>query len=195
MPRKIITKPDKLGRMAPVERLFDTITPEKFMTALETAAMANGEPRFKKFRDYLLYKGDPRKPISFLTACKVCDISFRDMMDLMNDHRHMETVMQAMMAAPQVMADIGEDARSKDEGCPRCDGLGEVENGKDKPARVCPLCEGSGKIRKQGDSEARKMLLEVGGFTKKSPAVAIQQNFGQPNTLERTIGYVQKALK
>lgn len=98
---------------------------------------------------------------------------------------------QAARHVPQVLDDIGEDAKSRLVPCLKCGGSGKeggaiddelLEILGDTDALLeefpdCEYCNGSGHLRQIGDSDSRKILLETMGiYNKKGPAVAIQKN-------------------
>ena len=69
---------------------------------------------------------------------------------------------------PAIAADIGDDARSRDESCPACQGTGSLiasaaANAADAEldAGQCPSCKGSGTIRVMGDKHARDMVVGI----------------------------------
>lgn len=92
---------------------------------------------------------------------------------------------------PQVLDDIGEDAKTRLVPCMKCGSTGkelgdeldpellEILGDSAIPADApdCGYCNGSGHLRQIGDSDSRKILLETLGLTnKRGPVVAIQKN-------------------
>lgn len=92
---------------------------------------------------------------------------------------------------PQVLDDIGEDAKSRIVQCLKCRSTGRELSDDIDPelleilgdaaipadAPPCGYCNGSGALRQIGDSDSRKILLEtLGIYNKKGPLVAVQKN-------------------
>lgn len=76
---------------------------------------------------------------------------------------------------PAIASDIGEDARSKDEPCPSCQGTGSLPavvlaeaSDAELDAAECRMCKGTGSIRVMGDKHARDLTVNLLGLGQKS---------------------------
>jgi len=120
------------------------------------------------------------------------------------EHYNLQRGMMLMVGkVPKVMLDVAEDAQSKMENCPRCDGMGEIQHEKIEMrpdgevkvslTRVCPQCKGAKEIRVSGSRDARALMFETMKLTgQRGPLVAIQQNFGE--RLGQTVGTIEKMI-
>lgn len=185
---------------APIEMWMSAVGKDEMVQALEHTH----DPRHGKLAKLLV---DPRRPLTLVKACKEADVTLADFVEAFQKYQvHLGTV-RLMRHIPQVMEDVGEDAKSRSEPCMRCDAWGYIKVGDDvvlqeeQPEwvpdgnRLCPQCHGRKEVRVPGDKLARELVFEAVGLTgKKAPAVAIQQNFSQPNTIEQASMATQKLL-
>ena len=117
-----------------------------------------------------------------------------DLFEIFRDYYHSQGMMTMVKALPDLAHDIVGDSRSRLVCCEICSGWGQVVRDPDaeEPVKApCPACEGSGKIRKPGDGDARKLLAETVGWTKKAgvggmgAAVNININTGVESVIEQ----------
>ena len=178
----------------PVEEFLEAAGKDEVLNALKWSDNA----QMKALLGYLL---QPR-PLKFLSACMKAEVTLNQLQDLYSNYQRIAGVMRMSQHIPQVFEDVAIDAKSKMASCPRCDGYGEIEDlsaekreGEDPPTRKCPTCKGAKEVRVPGDKLARELVFESLEMTgKKGPSVAIQQNFGQPSSIEATIAMTQKLL-
>jgi len=193
MSRKLTIAP------APVEMFMNAVGRDEMVQALEHS----GDPRMGRLVKLLM---DVR-PISVPAACRKASVTMVDFVEAYQKYKVHEGTVRLMKHIPQVMEDVGEDAKSKSEPCMRCDAWGYVKLREDEhlieeqPAwvpegnRICPQCHGRKEVRVPGDKLARELAFEAVGLTgKKAPAVAIQQNFQQPSSIEQASLLTQKLL-
>ena len=106
-------------------------------------------------------------------------------------------------AAPDIMRDTAEDAKSQKAICMVCQGTGEMfehpEDPSDRPvASVCPNCLGDGTFRVPGHDKSRELFFKTMGLTKRDPVFAQQINIGpssSPPTVEDFVIENQRAEK
>ncbi len=178
----------------PVEEFLEAAGRDEVLNALKWS----DNPEMKALLGYLL---QPR-PLKFLSACEKAQVTLHQLHDLHSNYQRILGVMRMNQHVPQVFEDVAIDAKSKMASCPRCDGYGDIEDasaehreGKPVPTRKCPVCKGEKEVRVPGDKLARELVFESLEMTgKKGPSVAIQQNFGQPSSIEATIAMTQKLL-
>jgi len=181
-------------RPAKVEQFLEAAGKDEVLNALKWSDNA----QMKQLLGYML---QPR-PLNFLTACMKSEVTLNQLIDLYSNYQRITGVMRMSQHIPQVFEDVAIDAKSKMASCPRCDGYGVIEDlsaehrkGKKPPTRKCPVCKGIKEVRVPGDKLARELVFESLEMTgKKGPSVAIQQNFGQPSSIEATIAMTQKLL-
>lgn len=119
----------------------------------------------------------PHKPL-LVTLCRKAGVSMNQIMNLMKDTAIAEGTVRMFTALPQVMEDVGQDAKTRTRTCSVCMGVGsvvidaEVEGTK----RFCLNCEGTGKVREIGDRHARDLLFETAELTNRKVPL-INQNF------------------
>ncbi len=81
------------------------------------------------------------------------------------------------LSAPKIAADITADSRSIPDICPRCEGAGGIRSNPEADLIQCPRCGGEGHVRLPGSTDARKIMAEAVGWTKRGgPLVAVQVN-------------------
>jgi len=173
----------------------DAVPRAKLSAALESSP----DPRFTALQAALA-KPDGRAT-SLVTLCRKLDISWHELVEFYRDFQMQATMLVAMEHAPEVMADVAVDSKSRMEPCPRCDGEGLVadpavsEEGDVRLTKKCVRCDGAGKVRVSGDAAARALLFEAMGLKgQKGPLVAQQINFGSGGLepLEKTMSVVQR---
>lgn len=185
--------PRVASRDLPMKRFIENVPDNEFSAALESSP----DPKFATF---LAARADPAyATLSFSALCRKFNISLQDVDDLWRNHQLHRGMIQMMTHVPQVLEDVAQDAKSKMVVCTRCDGEGVLvsNNGPDDTggARVCPVCDGAKKIKVSGDKAARDLVFESIGLTgKRSPMVAIQQNFGLDSGLEDILISTQRVL-
>ncbi len=95
---------------------------------------------------------------SRFTLAKLCERVGLTSMDLLNAFRNYQLlrgIIEMSRRAPEIMANVAEDARSRMETCKGCQGEGTVNT------RRCPQCEGEGLTRVPGDHRSRKLLFQT----------------------------------
>lgn len=159
---------------------------------VQQALAESKDPRFAEFLERIMM---PRyKRISLQTIAKACNIGLAEFSNWWQKQSTHQAIAIVQNAAPQIAADMAQDARSIDAVCERCDGMTWISaphglpsetpgyrpitvDGEPRWIRDCPVCTG-GRVRKPGDAHARDRVLEMGGLLKKGPGVMITQNFG-----------------
>jgi hypothetical protein len=128
-----------------------------------------------RYETLALMMGDPAfAGLTFATLCKKNNITLHEMQMLYTDGMRQLALLKMSNALPDLMMDVAEDAKSKMEACPRCDGQGIVPDTGDR-TKDCPACQATGKIRRIGDRHARDLVFESAKLTKQTgPLVAIQ---------------------
>lgn len=144
--------------------------------------LADNEGSGEKFRMMAAMMLDPAYArMRLATIARKCRISLAELQQVYTDGMRHIGMLQMATALPQVMADVAEDALSKTQVCPRCDGLAATDSDVD-----CPICEGKGQIRVAGDKHARDLVFEAMKLTKNGgPLVAVTQNFGRSAAEEK----------
>ena len=82
-------------------------------------------------------------------------LSSIDLLDAFRNFQLLRGIIEMSRVAPEIMADVAEDARSRMETCKGCQGEGTVNT------RRCPQCEGEGLTRVPGDYRARKLIFQA----------------------------------
>jgi hypothetical protein len=133
-------------------------------------------------------------------VAKGCGIDLLEFNQWWSKASAQRAIAEAQLASPGVVEDLIEDAKSKDDVCDRCDGIGSVaappglegdilsyrlarEASEEHGAiytRTCPKCAGKGTVRCSGDAHARDRLMEIAGLSAgaKGAAVVIQNFSG-----------------
>lgn len=180
-------KHDKHGRElpnnpaadVPMRRFRENIDPDKLELFL-------GEN--EKYQLFLHALHDPTHAhLTFATICRKFSISLHELQTLYTDGMRHLGLLEMAANLPQVMVDVSEDAKSRMEHCPRCDGEGVVWFGSEanRQSKSCPQCRGTKEVRVSGDKHARDLVFESMKLTaQKGPLVAIQQNFGGGDGLD-----------
>lgn len=162
---------------------------------VQQALAATEDPRFKEFLERINMPKYSR--VSLQTIAKACCIPMAVMQAWWQKASVQRAVAVAQTQSVIITQHMAEDAKSVDDECPRCEGLGFVAAApglpntvpgykliskatKDQPERWirdCPKCKGATTVRTPGDSHSRDKLLDMAGLVKKGPAVNITQNF------------------
>lgn len=173
---------------------LDTLDPENRQD-VQFALAGSQDTRFVAFLERL---GTRRfgKKISLQTIAKSCGIELAEFNKWWQQASTQRAIAIAQTQSVTVMSDMAEDARSRNEACARCDGLGFVRADIGLPLdtpgyrpleleagvqwiRDCPKCKGTRMVREPGDEFSREKLLETSGLiNKKGPGFQIIQNFG-----------------
>lgn len=163
------------------------------------AALAS-QPEESRFRTLLsLMESDTTATLP--TMCRKAQVTMPMMCNLMREAAVAEGTVRMMLSLPQVMEDVGEDAKTKLRTCTVCEGEGEVQekDGDGTPVgdkKMCLNCEGEGTIRETGDKHARDLLFETAELTNKPRGPLIEQNFDMRDTgLRRTMAMTQDLLE
>ena len=134
----------------------------------------SGDERF--FRLYDALHDDAYRNTSPGTLCRKFGISLQDLVDVWMEYNRLMGLMYAATQLQQIMADVTNNALSRDVVCPRCDGLKNVRDG-EAESRICPVCRGEGSVKVPGDPHARELVLEVlGVIGRKGPAIRFEEN-------------------
>lgn len=188
MPRKRTTGKthDKNGREMTVRARID-MPMVNFTKALDQNALKNAlaaypeDSRYRQLLELMLTPYQGSQP-TLSTLCRKVNVSLTDLMNLMKDYHVAEGTIRMMQQLPQVMEDVGEDAKSQMKPCPRCDGEGTLKEERATEDGVhltkqCPECKGKGEQRVTGDKHARDLMFETAKLTnQRGPLVAQQFN-------------------
>jgi hypothetical protein len=175
---------------------LDTLNP-RANEIMRIALAASPDIRFRTFLERV---DSPRfLRVSFATIAKGCDISLMEFQEWWRKASTQRAITQAQLASPELVSDLIEDSRTREDVCDRCDGLGTViapanldpeqvpgyhlikeatPNTDAIYTRTCPRCAGVGKIRKSGDSHARDLLVEIAGLKDTPKGASVVLNFG-----------------
>jgi hypothetical protein len=136
-----------------------------------------------RFAKLLKMMADPAKAGKrFAHLCRSAGLSLKDVCDLYIDRQRQSGFMRLAGSLPEVMADVGEDAKSKKTPCRACEGSG-VAPDTDIP---CAECGATGVVRTPGNAQARDLVFETFKFTgQRGPLVAFQQNINNESSSER----------
>lgn len=191
---KKILKKDKHGRPLPDRPSLD-LPMQRFAETVDRDALSLFLSQNEKYTGFLSALHDPAYArLSFAKLCRDFHISLHELQTLYTDGQRQLGLLRMSSALPQIMEDVGEDAKSRQIVCPRCDGYKTLtiileRDDAGKPIkteeRTCPVCKGIGEIRQVGDKHARDLVFETAKLTgQKGPMVAIQNNFGAGSTLD-----------
>jgi hypothetical protein len=175
---------------------LDTLNP-RANEIMQQALAASPDIRFRTFLDRVM---NPRfLRVSLATMVKGCGISLTEFQEWWRKACTQRAIAQAQLASPELVSDLIEDSRTREDVCDRCDGLGTViapanldpeqvpgyrlvkeatPNTDAIYTRTCPRCAGVGKIRKSGDSHARDLLVEIAGLKDTPKGASVVLNFG-----------------
>jgi hypothetical protein len=176
---------------------LDTLNPRANMV-MQKALAASPDVRFQEFLERVMTPKYRRA--SLATIAKGCGIDLLEFNQWWNKASAQRAIAEAQLASLSVVEDLIEAAKSKDDVCDRCDGIGSVaappglegdipgyrlarEASEEHGAiytRTCPKCAGVGTVRRSGDAHARDRLMEIAGLSPgaKGAAVVIQNFSG-----------------
>lgn len=173
-------KKDRHGRAVPPHDTRKDVPMRRFAESIDTEQLgvflsSSGNERYETL---FMMMGDPAyAALTFPSLCKKAGVTLHEMHSLYTDGMRQLALLKMSNALPDLMADVAEDAKTKMENCPRCDGLGFITS-KEGDTRNCPTCEGKMKVRRVGDRQSRDLIFEAAKLIRQSgPLVAIQQNF------------------
>lgn len=113
---------------------------------------------------------------SFMVMCRRFAVPLSRLQALYTEGMRHLGLLRMSTELPQVMADVAEDAKSRDIPCPRCDGKMIIKTQEGDSA--CHVCKATGTVRVPGDKHARDLVFESMKLTNQAgPLLAIQQNF------------------
>lgn len=179
MGRKALTK-DRSGRGLnkqpardkAVARFVETIDYRRLEMIL--AADERYHLLLQMMRDPLIFASGKGR-MSFAAVIRKANVTLADIQKLYIDGSKQLGVLELANRFPAIAADIGEDAKSRDEACPACMGTGamqgvHIEDASDSEldAGQCKACKGSGAIRVMGDKHARDMVANLLGLGQKA---------------------------
>ena len=163
---------------------------------VQLALASSSDVRFNEFLERIKERRYAR--ISPQAIAKACGIDLMEFQTWWNRQSSQVAIAKAQNRSIEVVEDMIQDARSSEDVCPRCDGLGfvaapaglpgdtdgykciepETAQQEAKYIRTCPKCIASGRIRKIGDAHARDRVLEMSGLIKKDKGPLVSLNFG-----------------
>ena len=135
-----------------MKRLGENITRDEMVGALYSST----DERAVRL---LQMMGDPA--FANFSLGKLCQRVGLTSIDLLNAFRNFQLlrgIIEMSRVAPEVMANVAEDARSRMEICKGCQGKGMIN------ARRCPQCQGEGQVRVPGNYRARKLMFQTLGL-------------------------------
>ena len=92
------------------------------------------------------------------------------------EHNKLLGLMYMATHLAQIMADVTNNALSRNVVCPRCDGLKNVRDGEGE-SRICPVCRGEGSVKVPGDPHSIQLVFEaLGVIGRKGPAIRFEEN-------------------
>jgi len=132
-----------------MKRLATTLSQDELVGALHSSAderavrllQMMGDPAFAQF--------------SLGKLCQRVGLTSIDLLNAFRNYQLLRGIIEMSRVAPEIMADVAEDARSRMETCKGCQGEGMINT------RRCPQCEGEGVARVPGDYRARKLMFQT----------------------------------
>ena len=214
--KTLMTEKDGIRGLVPArnrgyrDRVFskylDTLNPRANLD-MQKALAASPDVRFQEFLERVMTPKYRRA--SLATIAKGCGIDLLEFNQWWGKASAQRAIAEAHLASPGVVEELIEDAKSKDDVCDRCDGIGSVaappglagdipgyrlarEASEEHGAtytRSCPKCGGAGKVRRSGDAHARDRLMDIAGLSPgaKGAAVVIQNFSGASHASAVTI--------
>jgi hypothetical protein len=187
---------DRKGHNQALQRFYDALGQDEMVQALHHSA----DPRVVMLLEYMF---DPKyRNDSFTKLCKECNLHLGDVVDAFRRYKFDLGIVAMAHAAPRIMKDTAEDAKSSKALCMTCMGLGEVLEPDTDPEQppsklTCPNCVGEGTFRVPGHDKARELFFKTMGPKTKAPLIAQQFNFPPDNTpsVEDVITEAEKASK
>jgi hypothetical protein len=120
----------------------------------------SGDERFYRLHDVL--HDDIYRKTSPGTLCRRFGVSLLDLHELWRRHTLTLGMMLMENRLPAVMEGLSLFSMSREEACPRCDGIGSVREGDTR--RECPRCEGVARVRVPGDPHSLRLWFEIMGL-------------------------------
>ncbi|MEE8470096.1 MAG: hypothetical protein V3S51_02065 [Dehalococcoidia bacterium] len=192
-----MVKLDRKGHNAALQRFFHALGEDDMVQALHHSA----DPRVVLLLEFMF---DPKhRDSSFTKLCKECGLHLGDIVDVFRRYKLDLGIIAMAKAAPRIMADTAEDAKSQKALCMTCMGVGEViqqssdPDGEDE-ASTCPNCVGIGTFKVPGHDKSRELFYKTMGLTKSAPLIAQQINVSSSNappSVEEFVLENQKAEK
>jgi len=192
-----MAKLDRRGHNEALQRFFHSLGEDEMVQALHHSA----DPRVLQLLEYMF---DPRyKNDGFTKLCKECNLHLGDIVDVFRRYKLDLGIVAMAKAAPIIMKDTAEDAKSQKALCMTCMGAGEVLQTAPDPAEepestICPNCVGEGTFKVPGHDKSRELFYKTMGLTKRDPMFAQQINIGPssaPPSVEEFVTETQKAEK
>ncbi len=125
-------------------------------------------------RDPLVFASGKGR-MSFAAVIRKANVTLADIQKAYIDGSKQLGVLELANRFPAIAADIGEDACSRDEACPACQGTGSLPgvalaeaSDAELDAAKCKACKGSGLMRVMGDKHARDMVANLLGMGAKA---------------------------
>lgn len=111
--------------------------------------------------------------LSFAAVMRRANVTLAEIQKIYIDGSKQLGVLELANRFPAIAADIGEDAKSRDEACPICQGAGVLpalgqESEEMVDAEDCKSCKGKGTVRVMGDKHARDMVANLLGLGQKA---------------------------
>src|SRR3990167_4020513 len=136
------------------------------------------DPRYhlllQMMRDPLVFASGKGR-LSFAAVLRKVNVPLADIQKVYIDGSKQLGVLELANRFPAIAADIGEDAKSRDEACPVCQGegslpLAQLEGATDGEldGMECKACKGSGMIHVMGDKHARDLTVSLLGLGQKA---------------------------
>jgi len=192
-----MAKLDRRGHNEALQRFFHSLGEDEMVQALHHSA----DPRVVLLLEYMF---DPKyRNDSFTKLCKECSLHLGDIVDVFRRYKLDLGIIAMAKAAPTIMSDTAEDAKSQKALCMTCMGVGEVLQAASDPdeeptASMCPNCVGEGTFKVPGHDKSRELFYKTMGLTKSGPMIAQQINVNpstSPPSVEDFVLENQKAEK
>lgn len=193
-------KKRKLGNLQKKEKTMnDMLSKEMTREELKPVLRSVADKRFEQMFDMMHDPAHSNKSLS--TIARECGVQHMELCDAIRKYKMGIGIVRMSKHVPDIMEDVAVDAKSREDVCPHCEGVGTVlrdqtvqmEGESLKATKVpveCPKCHGKTTIRKPGDTNSRKLIYESIGLTGKTPLIAVQNN-----TLTATFDGPEELLK
>jgi hypothetical protein len=143
--------PVRADRDLPLNWFFEDVPRAGFDEAL----LLSGDKRFYRLHDAL--HDDAYRHTSPGMLCRRFGVSLHDLCGLWQQYNVSLGMIRMANHLPTVMQDVAEESLSREESCPRCDGIGSQIG----YAGGCPMCQGVGRVRVPGDPHSRRLLFKI----------------------------------
>lgn len=201
--------------MAPRKRIKPSVQQTRYLTELERLvpvpdliafcmrqSTEEGDRWFKLAR--LLktnmggapWRGRNAPPRLLASMALECRLSYGEVLVAYVREQQQNALLRQSVHVPQVLEDIADDSKNREEPCPKCEGEGQVF--KDGEQRRCTRCKGTGTILRRGDKDARQQFLEVQRLVErggKGVTVNTQVNNAAPPTLPPSLAQILAEAK